>query len=70
VSDNIEDMKAQLKKLSARATNQKMNLHDLAEELPVDWPKILTVAQETHDAYKALEEARAALKEAEAKVAG
>lgn len=69
MSDDIETMKTKIKKLSARATNQKMNLHDLAEELPIDWPTIMTVAQETHDAYKALEEARAALKDAEAKVA-
>lgn len=69
MSDDIEAMKARIKKLSARATNQKMNLHDLAEELPSDWPRIMTVAQETHDAYKALQEARAALKDAEAKAA-
>lgn len=64
---DVEELKAQIKKLSARAINQKMNLHDLAEELPVDWPKIMSVAQETYDAFKALDEARGALKEAEAK---
>jgi hypothetical protein len=66
VSD-IETLKAEIKKLSAKATNMKMNLHDLSEELPVNWPTIMTVAQETYESYKALEAARAALKDAEAK---
>jgi hypothetical protein len=68
VSD-IEALKAEIKKLSAKATNMKMNLHDLSEELPINWGTILTVAQETYDSYKALEEARAALKAAETKAA-
>lgn len=66
---DIEGLKADIKKLSAKATNMKMNLHDLSEELPINWPNILAVAQETYDSYKALEEARAALKRAEAEAA-
>ena len=66
---DIESLQAEIKKLSARATNMKMNLHDLAEELPINWPTIMTVAQETYDIFKALEAARAALKEAKAKAA-
>jgi len=63
---DIDTMKAEIKKLSARAINMKMNLHDLSEELPVNWRSILTVAQETYDAFKTLEQARKALKELEA----
>lgn len=63
---DIETLKAELKKLSSRATTAKMNLHDLAEDLPVNWGTILTVAQEAHDAYAALEAARARLKALEA----
>ncbi|QGM47751.1 CCE_0567 family metalloprotein [Methylocystis heyeri] len=63
---SIEETKAEIKKLSAKAMNMKMNLHDLSEELPVNWNSILTVAQETHDAYAALEAARKKLKELEA----
>ncbi len=66
---DIETLKAEIKKLSAKAINMKMNLHDLSEELPINWTTILSVAQETHDSYKALEEARAALKSAEAAAA-
>jgi len=62
----IETLKAELKKLSAKATNMKMNLHDLSEEMPVNWQTIMTVAQETHDAYAALEAARKKLKALEA----
>ena len=61
----IDEMKTEIKKLSAKATNMKMNLHDLSEELPVNWKTILTVAQETYDAYAALEAARTKLKELE-----
>jgi hypothetical protein len=61
----VDELKAEIKKLSARAMNMKMNLHDLSEELPVNWTTIITVARETHDAYAALETARRKLKEAE-----
>ena len=66
---DIDALKADIKKLSAKAINMKMNLHDLSEDLPVNWTNILSVAQETYESYKALEEARAALKRAEASVA-
>lgn len=64
MSDDIEVLKEKVKKLSGRATAKKMDLHDLSEELPVNWENILTVAQETYDAYRELTEARAALKAA------
>ncbi|KIZ35301.1 MULTISPECIES: CCE_0567 family metalloprotein [Rhodopseudomonas] len=63
---DIDSLKAEIKKLSSRAINAKMNLHDLSEELPVNWQSILTVAQETYDAFKVLEEARNNLKQLEA----
>jgi hypothetical protein len=66
---DIDTLKADLRKLSAKATNMKMNLHNLSEELPINWLSILSVARETYDAFKALEQARKALKEAEAKAA-
>jgi hypothetical protein len=66
---DIDTLKTDIKKLSAKAINMKMNLHDLAEDLPTNWPNIMAVAQETFDAFKALEDARKSLKHAEAKVA-
>jgi hypothetical protein len=63
---DIDAVRAEIRKLSAKATNAKMNLHDLSEELPVNWRSILTVAQETYDTFSALEEARGRLKALEA----
>ncbi len=61
----IEALKAEIRKLSPRATQAKMDLHDLSEELPVNWQQILEVAQRAHDAFAALEQKRAQLKQLE-----
>ncbi|MDF1483491.1 CCE_0567 family metalloprotein [Extensimonas sp. H3M7-6] len=58
MSTDTEDRKAQLKKLNARATQAKMDLHDLSEELPQNWESILAVAQRCHDAHAELMQAR------------
>ncbi|RXH42159.1 CCE_0567 family metalloprotein [Bradyrhizobium zhanjiangense] len=50
-----ETLKAELKKLSVKAVQAKMDLHDLSEELPVNWTSIMVVAQKAHDAYAELE---------------
>ena len=34
---DIESLKLEVKKLNAKATQAKMDLHDLSEELPKDW---------------------------------
>lgn len=60
----VEELEAEVKKLSMRSTTAKMNLHDLSEELPTDWQKIPEVAEETYKVFKELAEARKALKEA------
>ena len=61
---SVEELEKQVKKLSMRSTNAKMNLHDLSEELPTDWQKIPEVAAETYEVFKELAEARKALKAA------
>jgi hypothetical protein len=58
---DVEALKAQIKKLNARATNLKMNLHDLAEDLPTGWEKIPELAEQTFQTYRSLSEARARL---------
>ena len=60
--EDIETLKARVKKLNAQATQLKMDLHDLSEELPINWDKIPDVAAKTFEAYKALAEARASMK--------
>ncbi|TCT01683.1 CCE_0567 family metalloprotein [Aquabacter spiritensis] len=61
-STDLEALKAEIKKLSAKATQAKMDLHDLSEELPISWETIPSVAQRAHDAYAELERKRALLK--------
>ena len=61
---DIETLKGEIKKLSAKAINAKMNLHDLAEELPTDWDRIPVVAEATYAVFKELTAARKALKAA------
>jgi hypothetical protein len=61
----IDDLKAEIKKLSAKAMQAKMDLHDLSEELPINWSSIPGVAQRAHDAFAELEVKRAKLKQLE-----
>lgn len=60
---DADSLKAELKKLNARATQAKMDLHDLSEELPVNWERIPEVARVAHDAHVALMAARKRLAE-------
>jgi hypothetical protein len=59
-----EALKAEIKKLSAKAMQLKMDLHDLSEELPTNWQKIPELAQRTYDAFSQLEAKRTALAQA------
>lgn len=59
---DLETKKKEVKRLSARAMKMKMDLHDLSEELPVNWQSIMEVAQATYDVFAQLEVARAELK--------
>ena len=63
---DLDTLKAEIKKLSARAMQSKMDLHDLSEELPINWQQILSTAQKAHDAFAELEQKRADLKKLEA----
>ena len=51
---DIDTLKAEAKKANAKATQAKMDLHDLSEELPTNWELILDVAQRAHDAHATL----------------
>jgi hypothetical protein len=66
MDDDVESLKAQVKKLNAKATQAKMDLHDLSEELPTNWERIPEVAKVAHEAHAALMAARKALAEATA----
>jgi hypothetical protein len=64
-ADDVANLKAELKKLSAKAMQLKMDLHDLSEELPQHWETIPELARRTHEAFQVLESKRAQLKELE-----
>jgi hypothetical protein len=63
---DLETLKAELKKLSSQAVQAKLNLHDLAEDLPANWEQIPAVADRACAAYRKLESKRALLQNAEA----
>ena len=56
--EEVDEMKAQIKKLNAQATALKMNLHDLSEDLPTGWEKIMEVAGKAYNAYQSLDAAK------------
>lgn len=62
---SLDELETRVKKLSMRATEAKMNLHDLAEELPVDWDRIPEVAEATFAVFRDLAAARKDLKAAQ-----
>jgi hypothetical protein len=63
---DIDALKLEARKLNAKATQAKMDLHDLSEELPTNWEQILDVAQRAHDAHAALMAVRKQLADATA----
>ncbi|MDI1310411.1 MAG: CCE_0567 family metalloprotein [Methylotenera sp.] len=54
----IDAIKAEIKKLNGQATQLKMDLHDLSEDLPIGWEKIPEIAEKTFNAYEQLTSAR------------
>lgn len=61
MADDAEALKAEIRKLNAKATQAKMDLHDLSEDLPTGWERIPEVARIAHEAHAALLSARARL---------
>jgi hypothetical protein len=55
---DIDTLKLQVKKLNQQATALKLELHDLSEELPTGWERLMEVATKTRDTYAALYDAR------------
>ncbi|WP_322747335.1 MULTISPECIES: CCE_0567 family metalloprotein [unclassified Frankia] len=49
--DEIPHLQTKLKKLNSLATRLKLDLHDLAEDLPIGWEQILETATATYNTY-------------------
>jgi hypothetical protein len=52
--ETVEILKSEIKKLSSQSIQAKMDLHDLAEELPTNWERIPEVAQKTFEIFQKL----------------
>lgn len=54
----LEDLQKKVRKLNSRAGAAKMELHDLAEDLPINWMEIRTVAERTYAVFAELDAAK------------
>jgi hypothetical protein len=54
--DEIADLKKAVRKLNSRAGEMKMDLHDLAEGLPVDYETLMETAKKTYDVFHDLDQ--------------
>lgn len=54
----LEDLQKKVRKLNSRAGTAKMELHDLAEDLPINWTEIRAVAERTYAAFAELDAAK------------
>ena len=52
----VADLKKKVKRLSSKAGQMKMDLHDLAEGLPTDHEKLIDEATKTYEIYQQLAE--------------
>jgi hypothetical protein len=57
----LEELQKKVRKLNSRAGIAKMELHDLAEDLPINWAQIITVAEKTYGVFAELDAAKAEL---------
>ncbi|NJR61523.1 MAG: hypothetical protein HC769_23430 [Cyanobacteria bacterium CRU_2_1] len=64
---NIEDLRAQIKRLNSKAGQMKMDLHDLAEGLPTDYERLIDAASETYQIYRQIDQLKTQLKQLEQK---
>ena len=64
-STTTDDLKSRIKRLSFEASQLKLDLHDLTEDLPNGWEQIMQVAEKTYKKYAELGAARQQLEEVE-----
>ncbi|NEZ61408.1 hypothetical protein D0962_01230 [Leptolyngbyaceae cyanobacterium CCMR0082] len=62
----LDDLKKQIRRLNSKAGQMKMDLHDIAEDLPTDLEELPTAAARTYDIYCQLRELKEQLKTLEA----
>lgn len=60
--EEVADLKKRVKRLTSKAGQMKMDLHDLAEGLPTDYEKLIDEATKTYKIYQELAELKQQLK--------
>ena len=60
-----DELKARIKRLGFEASQLKLDLHDLTEDLPNGWEQIMPVAERTYKKYAELMAAKQQLAEIE-----
>jgi hypothetical protein len=64
-TNQIEELKTQIRRLNSKAGQMKMDLHDLAEGLPTNYQQLMEVAAETYDIFRKLDEMKQQLTQME-----
>ena len=67
VTNDVEELKTQIRRLNSKAGQMKMDLHDLAEGLPTNYQQLMEVAAETYEIFRKLDEMKQQLKQMEGK---
>ena len=62
VSQSIDGLKIEIKRLNSKAGQMKMDLHDLAEGLPTNYEQLMDFAGQTYEIYRKLNEMKQQLK--------
>ncbi len=62
---SIEELKTQIKRLNSKAGQMKMDLHDLAEGLPINYEHLIAAATETYEIYRQIDQLKQQLKQLE-----
>lgn len=60
--ETITELKKHIRRLNSKAGQMKMDLHDLAEGLPTDYDKLVTLATETYQIFSELDRLKKDLK--------
>ncbi|MBT1159489.1 hypothetical protein J1C56_28380 [Aminobacter anthyllidis] len=58
---DLEDLQKKVRKLQSRAGTAKMELHDLADDLPINWTEIKAIAEKTFDVFAEFDAAKTEL---------
>ncbi|HEY9831775.1 MAG TPA: CCE_0567 family metalloprotein [Stenomitos sp.] len=62
ITQSIDELKIEIKRLNSKAGQMKMDLHDLAEGLPTNYEQLMDLAGQTYEIYRKLNEMKQQLK--------